>query len=172
MLVFEVQLFGLFGLLLLLLYCLRVGHFASYNGAKFVVGCSRSHIPEFDKCGVDSQRICSGCCFDVRVLSQPLGSNVNLTDLALWLLEFKDLLAQEIRQDSIELLSVLPSLVDELDEPLHHWVDAVEVKSLNLEWLDSMRTSHLLQCITHLLRNLNLLADLHLVVVLHIDLEV
>lgn len=109
---------------------------------------------------------------DIRVLRESLGSDIDVSDFAVWLLEFEHVPTEEVRKDRVEFLPVLPGFIDEFDEPLNHREYAAQVKSLDLKGLDSVWTAHLLQSIAHPFADLNLLANLHFVVVFHIDLEV
>lgn len=79
---------------------------------------------------------------------------------------------QHQRQLTIVLLPFPPGFVHKLDEPLHDGEDVVHIESLQLKGLQIVRAFHPDKGVADDLRRLDLLSNLHLVVVLHIDGEV
>ncbi len=73
---------------------------------------------------------------------------------------------------AIVFLSFEPSFIDKFDEPLYDWKDIVNIKTLQLERLKVVRGLHVFKGRADMLWDFDFLSDLHLIIVVNVDLEV
>lgn len=87
-------------------------------------------------------------------------------------LQAEDVFSQQDRNLAIILLTLEPSLVNELHQPLNYGEDVVYIQTLKLKGLQCVGALHVNQSLTDMLWDFYFLSDLHLIVVVDFDLEV
>lgn len=88
------------------------------------------------------------------------------------ILQLQYILPEQNRNLPIVLLPLKPRLIHKFNQPLNDREDIVHVQPLQLEGLQRVGALHVDQGVADMLGDLYLLADLHLVVVFDLDLEV
>lgn len=89
-----------------------------------------------------------------------------------FILQLQYILPEQNRNLPIVLLPLKPRLIHKFNQPLNDREDIVHVQPLQLEGLQRVGAFHVDQGVADMLGDLYLLADLHLVVVFDLDLEV